>query len=175
MKKVYWLLVVFLVPLVRPGWAQFTAAELAERPRWESFLREAEVVDQEQLGREQGVTRPWNLTLRQGDVVRHALWKNPSGIKGGFLEGWKYEIAAYRMDKLLGIDMVPPTVEKEFLGSAGSGQLWIEGGPLAGYEAADADFFLRTSAALMNSSRSPSRTLSVSPVSTLVRRSLIIR
>jgi hypothetical protein len=127
MKKIFGLLVVLLVPLVRPGWAQFTAAELAERPRWESFLREAEVVEQQQLGREQGVTRPWKLTLRQGDVVRYALWKNPSGIKGGFLEGWKYEIAAYRMDKLLGIDMVPPTVEKEFLGAAGSGQLWIDG------------------------------------------------
>jgi hypothetical protein len=126
MLKIFGFLVVFLVPLVRPGWAQFTAAELAERPRWESFLREAEVVEQDQLSRELGVTKPWKLTLRQGDVVRRALWKNPSGIKGGFLEGWKYEIAAYRMDKLLGIDMVPPTVEREFVGSPGSGQLWID-------------------------------------------------
>src|SRR4030042_4866903 len=43
------------------------------------------------------------------------------------------------------------------------------------YLAAAADFFLRMSVALMNSSRSRSRILSVSPGSTLVRRSLIIR
>ena len=107
--------------------AQFTAAEVAQRPRWEAFLREAAILAQMQLRFEQGVTEPWKLTLRQGDVLASALWKNPSGERGGFWEGWKYEIAAYRLDKLLGLDMVPPTVEREFSGQAGSCQLWIEG------------------------------------------------
>src|SRR4030042_2815901 len=43
------------------------------------------------------------------------------------------------------------------------------------YGSAGADFFLRTRAALMNSSRRPSRTRSVSPVSSRVRRPLIMR
>lgn len=109
------------------GWAQFTAEEIAERPRWEAFLSQAKVVENVQLDREQGVTRPWRLTLRQGDTVHDALWKNAEGIQGGFWEGWKYEIAAYLLDKLLGLNMVPPTVEKEFSGYAGSCQFWVEG------------------------------------------------
>ena len=113
--------------LVPCAFAQFTAAEVAQRPRWEAFLREAAILAQMQLRFEQGVTEPWKLTLRQGDVLASALWKNPSGERGGFWEGWKYEIAAYRLDKLLGLDMVPPTVEREFSGQAGSCQLWIEG------------------------------------------------
>jgi hypothetical protein len=117
---------------VAPARGQFTAAELAARPDWESFLREAEIVDRVQMEREEGVTRPWKLTLRRGEVVRYALWKDASGIRGGFWEGWKYEIAAYLLDKRLGVGMVPPTVEKALDGRPGSCQLWIEGAALYG-------------------------------------------
>jgi len=109
-----------------PARAQFTAAELAERPAWEDFLRDAEIVERVQLSLDEGVTRPWKLTLRRGDTVRHALWKDPSGVRGGFWEGWKYEIAAYALDKFLGLGLVPPTVEKAMDGRPGSCQLWIE-------------------------------------------------
>jgi hypothetical protein len=119
-------LLVFVPLLVCPGRAQFTAKELAQRPQWEAFLRDAEVVKQEQLSFEQGVTEPWKLTLRQGDVVRKALWKDPTGVRGGYLEGWRYEIAAYVVDKLLDLGMVPPTVKRVREGRPGSCQLWIE-------------------------------------------------
>ncbi|MBN2265523.1 MAG: hypothetical protein JW775_06890, partial [Candidatus Aminicenantes bacterium] len=86
-----------------------------------------EIVKQEQMAFEQGVTEPWRLTLRQGKVVRRAIWKDAMGVRGGYLEGWRYEIAAYIMDKLLGVGMVPPTVEKARAGRPGSCQLWIDG------------------------------------------------
>ncbi|NOR15427.1 MAG: hypothetical protein GQ544_06970, partial [Candidatus Aminicenantes bacterium] len=35
--------------------------------------------------------------------------------------------AAYRLDKLLGLNMVPPTVEKRYRKDRGSCQLWIDG------------------------------------------------
>ncbi len=41
------------------------------------------------------------------------------------MEGWQYEIAAYEMDKLLGLNMIPPTVEREFQGEKGSLQFWV--------------------------------------------------
>ena len=44
----------------------------------------------------------------------------------GFLENWKWEIAAYRMDRLLDLNMVPPTVERRFRENRGSIQLWVE-------------------------------------------------
>jgi hypothetical protein len=131
-KKLFFCLVTVVCLAVAPARGQFTAAELAARPDWETFLREAEIVDRVQMELEEGVTRPWKLTLRRGEVVRSALWKDPSGIRGGFWEGWKYEIAAYLLDKLLGVGMVPPTVEKNLDGRPGSCQLWIEGTALYG-------------------------------------------
>ncbi len=104
--------------------AQFTPGEIAERPQWEEFLKTAEIVGFEKIG--EGVTRPTRLFLKKGDRNASGVWKNPSGIRGGYLEGWRYEIAAYELDKLLGLDMIPPTVEREFQGEKGSLQLWVK-------------------------------------------------
>ncbi len=106
--------------------AQFTPEEVAERAKWEEFLKTAEITDKVQMGGREAVTNPWELTLEKDGIIRNALWKNPEGRQKGFLEGWKWEIAAYRLDKLLGLNMVPPTVEKRFRGNRGSCQLWIE-------------------------------------------------
>jgi hypothetical protein len=108
-----------------PALAQFTPDELAERPMWESFLLTAGIAGSEQMRGDLAVTSPWKLTLKGDGIVRDALWKNPEGKMGGFLEGWRYEIAAYLLDKYLGIGMVPPTVERRFHENRGSLQLWI--------------------------------------------------
>lgn len=108
-----------------PLTAQFTPDELAERPKWESFLLTAKIAGSEQIRGDKAVTSPWRLTLEGDGVVRDALWKNPDGMMGGFLEGWRYEIAAYLLDKFLGLGMVPPTVERRFHEDRGSLQLWI--------------------------------------------------
>ncbi|MBN2245261.1 MAG: hypothetical protein JW755_05385 [Candidatus Aminicenantes bacterium] len=71
------------------------------------------------------VTEPWKLMLEKEGIKRNAIWKDIQGEKGGFIEGWKYEIAAYRLDKFLELNMIPPTVEKKFRGKSGSCQLWI--------------------------------------------------
>ncbi len=114
-------------PSPRPAPAgQFTAAELAQREAWEDFLRTAEVVSSRQLSGSQAVTSPWVLTLRKGDVTHRALWKNPQGRLGGYWEGWTYEVAAYLLDKHLGLGMVPPTVERVFRDEKGSCQFWID-------------------------------------------------
>ena len=105
--------------------AQFTKEELAEREKWEDFLLTAEIVDQAQPWKGgQAVTDPWELTLEKDGIRHKALWKDAKGRMKGFWENWKWEIAAYRLDKLLGLNMVPPTVEKRFRGSRGSCQLY---------------------------------------------------
>jgi hypothetical protein len=104
--------------------AQFRPEEIAARPAHEEFLRTAEIVRFEEIG--EGVTRPYKLYLRKDGLELKAAWKNPSGLMGGYLEGWRYEIAAYRMDKLLGLNMVPVAVEREFQGRPGALVLWAE-------------------------------------------------
>ncbi len=104
--------------------AQFTPSEIAQRQAWEEFLKTAEIIEYQDIG--EGVTKPKRLFLKKGEVEASGAWKNPSGRMYGFLEGWQYEIAAYEMDKLLGLNLVPPTVERKFKGKKGSLQLWVE-------------------------------------------------
>lgn len=106
--------------------AQFTNEELAEREKWEEFLKTAEIVAQVQpFEKREAVTDPWVLTLEKDGITRDAIWKDVAGRQKGFFESWKWEIAAYRLDKHLGLNMVPPTVERRFKGNRGSCQLWI--------------------------------------------------
>ncbi len=105
---------------------QFLPADLDGRAGWEEYLRAAEIVGSDQKTGRGAVTRPWVLTLEKDGLRHRAIWKNPSGLMGGFWEGWQYEIAAYLLDKHLGIGMVPPTVERRFRNEKGSCQLWVE-------------------------------------------------
>lgn len=105
--------------------AQLAPDVIAELNKWEDFLKTAKIIDDEQLGGREAVTEPWKLTLEKDGLKRYALWKNPEGRMRGYVEGWKWEIAAYRLDKLLGLNMIPPTIERRFRGDRGSIQLWM--------------------------------------------------
>ncbi len=61
------------------------------------------------------------LTLQQGEVKFRALF-----ITAPVAGRWQHEVAAYRLDRLLGIDMVPATVERTIGGKPGALQFWIE-------------------------------------------------
>ena len=117
-------LAVALAAAPRPAAAQFRPEEIAQREAKEEFLLTADIVRSEPIG--EGVTKPFKLYLKKGDVEGKAAWKNPHGEMGGYLEGWQYEIAAYRLDKLMGLNMVPPAVEREFNGKKGALVLWVE-------------------------------------------------
>jgi hypothetical protein len=109
--------------IVPSSFSQFTAEEIAQRAQWEEFLQAAEITRWEEIG--EGVTKPLKLYMKMGDVESKACWKNPHGMQQGFLEGWQYEIAAYRLDKLIGLNMVPPAVEREFKGKTGALVFWV--------------------------------------------------
>lgn len=107
--------------------AQFTPENLAERIQLEEYLKTAEIVGSDQPWAErEAVTRPWRLNLEKDGVAKQAIWKNPEGRMKGFQENWRWEISAYRLDKYLGLNMVPPTVEKRFKGDRGSCQILVD-------------------------------------------------
>lgn len=103
----------------------------------EAFLRTAEVVDKKGLGI--GITRSERLTLGDGTRTHRAVWKTIDEFKRGltrlegggvivdFADSWKFEVASYEVDKLLGLSLVPPTVERTLNRTTGSLQLWVEG------------------------------------------------
>lgn len=100
----------------------------------ERFLREAEIAFWEGLGA--GVTRPRRLLLREGTVERRAVLKYvdqeaeevrlSERAELFFTDSYLYEVAAYRVDRLLGLGMVPVTVLREVDGQEGSVQQWVE-------------------------------------------------
>jgi hypothetical protein len=90
----------------------------------EEYLKSAEVVGIEEL--KTGVTRPRRARLAPGGPVEAIAWKAiKPGRYGGFWESYKSEIAAYELDKLLGLGMVPPTVEKRVKGDLGAAVMWV--------------------------------------------------
>jgi hypothetical protein len=74
-----------------------------------------------------GVTKPKRAFFEPGGLAGSAALKYlPSGIKSGFWEAYKSEIAAYKLDRILGLDMVPPTIERRVGSDLASLQLWVE-------------------------------------------------
>lgn len=121
------LLIICILCMVLHLSAQFTQDELAQREKWEEFLMNADIVDWKQPWSEhEAVNKPWLLTLEKDGITAQAVWKNPQGFIRGFEENWEWEIAAYRLDKLLEIYMIPPTVPKRFQAKTGSCQLYID-------------------------------------------------
>ncbi|MDP2915573.1 MAG: hypothetical protein Q8O91_08990 [Candidatus Aminicenantes bacterium] len=114
-----------ILALGAAAFAQFLPEELAERAKWEEFLKTAEIIASEQMT-SGAVTNPWVLTLKQGDVTKRALWKDITGRPKGYIDSWMYEVAGYELDKLLGLNMVPPTAERRFKENRGSIQLWVD-------------------------------------------------
>jgi hypothetical protein len=99
----------------------------------EAWLAEADIVGSEDLPT--GITDPRRVTLRRDGVELHAVLKQLSTDFGAprgtasLNEGdrFEYEIAAYELDRLLGLDMVPVTVPREVNGRPGAVQFFVEG------------------------------------------------
>jgi hypothetical protein len=99
---------------------------LAQQQSLENFLRKAVVisVDKGEVG---GRTQPWIATLREGEVTLRAIFKyvdirRPEPIP----DSYRYELAAYELTKLLGVQFVPPVVAREIEGRKGSLQIFLE-------------------------------------------------
>lgn len=74
-----------------------------------------------------GVTKPQRGYLAAGSPVARFAWKAlPPQRRAGYTESYKAEIAAYHLDRLLEMHMVPPVVERRVDGRVGAAVMWIE-------------------------------------------------
>jgi hypothetical protein len=105
---------------------QLLPSELGEEARWIEFLKTAAITATEQYTGSKAVTNPYKLTLEKDGVKHLGLWKNIDKVEMARPDRWRYEIAAYRMDRLLGLNMVPLTIERRHKEDRGSLQLWAE-------------------------------------------------
>ena len=98
------------------------------------FLLAAKVVKSEQA--KKGITQTLRLTLSDGTVTHDASFQTidehkhrmelASGTELGFVDSYKYNIAAYQLAEMLGLgDIVPVYVERKWKGDSGSLSWWL--------------------------------------------------
>ena len=98
------------------------------------FLLTAEVVHSQQA--KKGITHTSRLTLSDGTITHDASFQPidehkarmelASGTELNFVDSYKYNIAAYALAELLGMDdMLPVYVERKWEGNVGSLSWWL--------------------------------------------------
>lgn len=99
------------------------------------FLLTAKVIASRQSAK--GITNPWRLTLSDGTITHDASFQAidehktsmklaSGGTELNFVDSYKYNIAAYALAELLGMDdLVPVYVERKWQGNAGSLSWWL--------------------------------------------------
>jgi hypothetical protein len=128
------LAVVALLSLICPGIVRAADETTFTKEQIKNFLLTAKVVKGEQVNK--GITGTFRLTLSDGTVTHdahfqgvdeHAALKQlPTGAEVGFVDSYKYNIAAYRLAELIGMDDVLPVyVERKWKGNPGSLSWWL--------------------------------------------------
>lgn len=109
------------------------AAQLSDAQK-EEFLRTARVVRTREIS--SGITRPLRATLRKDGfehdahiqrVDERAPYKEfSSGIQINFRDYWGFNIAAYRLDRLLGLGMVPVSIQRRYDRDLAAFTWWVD-------------------------------------------------
>jgi len=100
----------------------------------EQFLRTARVTKSQTLS--EGTTGALKVTLTDGSFTHlgqfqpiddyKQIFTSALGTELNFKDTYKANIAAYRLDKILGLGMIPPSVERTYRGSTGAMTWWLD-------------------------------------------------
>jgi hypothetical protein len=102
----------------------------------EEFLAKGSIKEVRDLGT--GVTRPQRVTLEHNGQRHDSIFKSiderrqgattlaDGSVEVGFQDTWQTEVAAYQLDLLIDLGMVPATVERRVGREVGSLQWWVE-------------------------------------------------
>ena len=119
-----------------PVWSNQAAAPFApwEDKEKEQFLLSAKLVQTK--GIRTGVTGTQRATLSNDQITHDAhvqtidvqkdRFTTASGTELNFRDSYKFNIAAYRLDRLVGLNMVPVSVERKIKGKTGSVTWWVD-------------------------------------------------
>ncbi len=101
----------------------------------EEFLQTADIVSQKRVG--EGINNPLKVLLEKDGIQMYAIFRDvrversqmplsDGKISFFFRDDARFECAAYELSKLLGLDTVPPAVERKIRGKKGTLQAWVE-------------------------------------------------
>ncbi len=99
------------------------------------FLRTARVVSKKRL--DAGINKPYKVLLERDSVFVNAVFRDVKSrkpqteVRGSIRLDYRddaiFEVAAYELNRLLGLHIVPPAVVRKIDDKNGSLQLWVEG------------------------------------------------
>jgi hypothetical protein len=111
------------------------AVQTVDLDRREEFLQKASIEKAVPAG--SGVTDSFRLTLKDGELTHDAHFQSVDEkalrkdvgdrYELGFVDSYRYNVAAYRLARLLGLeDMVPVSVEREWKSRKGAMTWWVD-------------------------------------------------
>lgn len=100
----------------------------------ERFLKEARIVKTK--GTKKGVTGSTQATLSDGTLTHEAHiqtvdefkreFRSSQGVEFDFRDSWMFNVAAYKLDRLIGLNMVPPSVTGRYKSARAAITWWID-------------------------------------------------
>jgi hypothetical protein len=100
----------------------------------EQFLREAKVVKTKSVGK--GVTGSIRATMTDGTLTHDAQiqaidekktqFQAAGAAEFNFEDSWKFNVAAYRIDRLIGLQMVPVSISRTWKSRPAAFTWWID-------------------------------------------------
>ncbi len=128
------LLAAVLVSLLCPLVVRAADEAPLTKEQIENFLTTAKIVGNKSVGK--GITHTSRLTLSDGTLTHDASFQSvnvnqttaqmSSGTELNFVDSYRYNIAAFRLAEMLGMDdVVPVYVERKWKGDSGSLSWWL--------------------------------------------------
>lgn len=100
----------------------------------EAFLKTARIIRTRDAGK--GVTGTLRATLSDGVLTHDASiqtvdismreFRSNRGTELNFKDSWRFNVAAYRLNKLVQLGRIPPSVERNYNGKQGSFTWWVD-------------------------------------------------
>ena len=100
----------------------------------EQFLKEADVVKTKDI--KKGVTGSLRATLSDGKLTHDAQiqtideskreFRTDRGVEFDFRDSWHFNVAAYKLDRMLGLNMAPVSIERSHRSTPGAWTWWID-------------------------------------------------
>ena len=121
---------VALLLLVQPT----TAQQALTLEQQEAFLKSAKIVRTRSAGK--GVTNTLRATLSDGVLTHDAsiqtidesmqVFQSKQGVEFNFKDSWRYNVAAYRLNRVLQMGRIPVSIERAHNGKSGAFTWWVD-------------------------------------------------
>ncbi|MCW5966144.1 MAG: hypothetical protein KIT83_19050 [Bryobacterales bacterium] len=131
-------IVILLLSLLSPTLSGDTQVMTDDEKK--AFLRSAKLVDSRDVG--EGVTHSQRITLSSNGLVHDAhlqiiderkdVLRTSRAVQLYFRDSYKFNVAAYELSEMLGLDMVPVSVERKVGLNRGAVTWWVDDVAMSG-------------------------------------------